>query len=116
VSTWQEARAELEAALGASDRPVDPPYAMVWNSGSELRLSGSGATRFRFRVTCVGPFSDDDAGASRTLGLYVAEVLAILVALRGWTIDSLGPDQTRTIAGGTFLTADITVTTQATLT
>lgn len=70
---------------------------------------GGDSVEWQFRVTCAVGLRGDNATASAELATLVQAKLAILWALPGWRVLSIGPDSVRTIAGGDQFTADIAV-------
>ena len=109
MTSISDARSALASAVSASPFEVDPPACYVFSSGSELESRGGSSVEWQFRVTCAVGIRGDNATASSELAALVVTKLAILWALPGWRVLSVGPDSVRTIAGGDQFTADIAV-------
>lgn len=116
MTTLAAARAAIVTAVGASETYVDPPGCMVFSGGSDLIAPTlKGSVLWSWRVSCyVGEFKQN-AESSKDLSAYVAVKLAALLALEGFSVDSVTPDTTRQIAGGDHLAADIAVSAYVTL-
>lgn len=121
MATIAARRAELVAALvaatvRASDDPgaVEPPVTYIYGDGSDLVGVGRGQVRYGFRLVLVAGLREAPY-ASSTLGTLAELVITTLRALAGWQLGPLSADVVRTIAGGEYLTADLSVSTMVDL-
>jgi hypothetical protein len=116
MTTLQNRRAELDAAIVAQGIPVpdswgqqQPPYALIFGDGSDLRPS-AGGVKWRFRVTGVVSKATDQMANAATDTLSWALVTAAW-GLAGFTADGLGSVVMRDIAGALHYTVDLSVST-----
>jgi len=114
MTTIATRRAELTAALIAggvscTDTPGDaqPPYAILVQAGSDLDGIGRGQVAFGWRVTLVA--GDYLVATSATaLDSLMSTSTTVLRLMDGWRLTSMSAASIRDLAGGLYLTADVT--------
>jgi hypothetical protein len=117
MTTLAGARSALGTALSTggvtlSDAPgrVAPPVALIFGGGIDPSHAMRREMLATFRITAVAGRADATA-MSAALGELVLKILAVVNGLAGWVVGNVSPDLERSIAGGQYLTADISVST-----
>jgi hypothetical protein len=123
MSTLQEARDDLEAALTTAGirvtrdpagLPAAAPAAILFGDGVDTGHIGRGQVIAGFRIMLVAGAWDGSSMADILAGL-VSTCLTALRAMDGWPVGEVGPDSAVTVGSNRLLGCDVRTATMVTV-